>query len=328
LREEILQWRNNLERGPDKYAIGAVKNKFEAKVQELSKLVADLGFAIKPPSESENTPRREPTVGWGRGTNADLGDGSDGRLPAIREDKSFPRNTMEYAHHPTTFGIGKLTKSSAGDIQALAESTESPDLGPPPIAHFQDEEPIEFDAQSVTLASDAEKDDNDLPASLSVNLETRRKRRDSNSKLAIRRMSVFHSPPEKNEEDGTASGKAINGTLPIRAGAKRKMSAREDGPKGESKTTEEFTFSRRANTAEDPAKVDKERETIGKEEGNSRLRRETVTIQAFERRALGNSTCRLSRLLFNVNLILTLPQRVSTPILLSHPKRPLLEEIS
>jgi hypothetical protein len=162
-------------------------------------------------------------------------------------------------------------------------------LGPPPVAHFQDEEPIKFDAQPTNTAPEAETESHgeDLPAALSVNLETRRKRRDSHGKLNIRRMSVFHSPPERSEEDGTTGTKAITGTLPIRAGAKRKMSARDDEGKGETKACEDFTFSRKASMAfEDPAKTDKEKAM--KEDSKPRSKRESVTIQALERKALGS----------------------------------------
>ncbi|RDI85407.1 hypothetical protein Vi05172_g4566 [Venturia inaequalis] len=280
LREELLQWRNSVERGPDRYALGAVKNEFEAKIQELGKLVANLGLLTQTQPQ-EKGDRREPTVGWGRGSNVELGDGSDGRLPGILEDKAWGRKTLD-----------------SGEILALAQSTESqesPDLGPPPVAHFQDEDPIKFDAQPPTYTleaepipePEAEPQTEDLPAALSANLETRRKRRDSHGgKLNIRRMSVFHSPPERTEDEGSTGTKAISGALPIRAGAKRKMSARDDEGKGETKASEEFMFSRRASvTFEDPVKIDKEISV--REDSKPRPKRETITIPPPERKALG-----------------------------------------
>ncbi|TID15599.1 hypothetical protein E6O75_ATG07927 [Venturia nashicola] len=280
LREEILQWRNSVQRGPDHFAVNAVKNEFESKIQELGKLVANLGLLTQPQPQ-EKGDRREPTVGWGRGNNVELGDGSDGRLPAILEDKAWGRKTLD-----------------SGEILALAgstESQESPDLGPPPVAHFQDEDPIKFDAQPMISTpevepvpeSEAEPQSEDLPAALSANLETRRKRRDSHGgKLNIRRMSVFHSPPERIEDQGITGTKAISGVIPIRAGAKRKMSARDDEGKGETKTSDEFTFSRRASVAsEDSVKFDKEKPV--KEDSKPRSKREIITILPPERKALG-----------------------------------------
>lgn len=246
----------------------------------------------------EKGDRREPTIGWGRGNNVELGDGSDGRLPGILEDKAWGRKTLEYVDFTFLNGEQALIDSSSDEILALAESTgsqesqESPDLGPPPVAHFQDEDPIKFDAQPTMSTPEPEPEPEvetqpeDLPAALSVNLETRRKRRDSQGKLNIRRMSVFHSPPERIEDDGITGTKAISGTLPIRAGAKRKMSARDDEGKSEAKGSEEFTFSRRASVAfEDPVKTDKEKPV--KDDSKPRSKRESISIPPTERKALG-----------------------------------------
>jgi hypothetical protein len=94
LREEILQLRNDLESVPNKRAFGGVKEQLEAQVQVLARLVAGIGAKQKGTNTSGNI-ARFPTVGWGRGLGDPL-DGSDGRLPAIREDKLYPRRTLEY----------------------------------------------------------------------------------------------------------------------------------------------------------------------------------------------------------------------------------------
>ncbi len=75
--------------------------------------------------------------------------------------------------------------------------------------------------------------DDEEPA-LPVNLETRKKRRESGPKLNIRRVSVFESPEEK-EEDTTKS---------VRTGAKRKFNVQGDEEKEETKG-ESFRFNRR-----------------------------------------------------------------------------------
>jgi hypothetical protein len=140
---------------------------------------------------------------------------------------------------------------------------------------------------------DPEKESSDLPPALSVNLETRKKRRDSTSRLTIRRMSVFHSPPDKIEdENGNGGGKVINQAPPVRAGAKRKLAAREDETKGDAKPVE-FTFSRRG--AETPEESSTESQT--KAEAKPRLRKEALnggTTTLPERKALGNSTLNYS----------------------------------
>ena len=88
---------------PNTPAGGGVKEQLEAKIQELGKLVADLGVGRT--EKTGSTPRRFPTVGWGRGLG-EVVDGSDGRLPAIREDKYYPRRTLEYARLICSFDEG------------------------------------------------------------------------------------------------------------------------------------------------------------------------------------------------------------------------------
>jgi hypothetical protein len=97
LREDILQLRNDLENVPNRRAVVDVQAQMEAKMNELGKLVTQLGLMQKSgKARGQNgAPKRSPSVGWGRGAG-DQADGMDGRLPTIREDKYFPRRTMEY----------------------------------------------------------------------------------------------------------------------------------------------------------------------------------------------------------------------------------------
>lgn len=111
--------------------------------------------------------------------------------------------------------------------------SQSPDIGPPPVSRFDNEEP------NMLLDEPAEAQDEDPvedpePVS-SVNLETRKKRRESGPKLNIRRVSVFESPPEEAPDAATKTS---------RAGSKRKFSVQEDEDKAETKG-DMFRFSRR-----------------------------------------------------------------------------------
>jgi hypothetical protein len=96
LRKDILQLKNDLNGLPNKRAFGGVKEQLEAQVQILAQLVAGIGMKENGTKSKDTVVSlRYPTVGWGRGMSESL-DGSDGRLPAIREDKSYPRRTLEY----------------------------------------------------------------------------------------------------------------------------------------------------------------------------------------------------------------------------------------
>ncbi|KAK6439627.1 hypothetical protein LTR95_004160 [Oleoguttula sp. CCFEE 5521] len=120
-------------------------------------------------------------------------------------------------------------------------STESPDLGPPPIARFECQDPIKFDAQGNVASSkpqESTENEEELPANLSVNLETRRKRKDGHPRLEIRRHSIV-PPPSPSKSD-------VEVVAPIlRTGAKRKLADRdlEKPVKAPGKT--EFLFSRK-----------------------------------------------------------------------------------
>lgn len=111
--------------------------------------------------------------------------------------------------------------------------SQSPDIGPPPVSQFENEEPIAFDMDLATEERQAQTSEDQEPA-LSVNLETRKKRRESGPKLNIRRVSLFESPEEV--EEGASKS--------TRTGSKRKFSVQEDEQKDSSKG-EPFRFSRR-----------------------------------------------------------------------------------
>ncbi|KIW05263.1 uncharacterized protein PV09_03795 [Verruconis gallopava] len=228
LRDEILQLRNDLEGVPSKRLLGVVKDQLEAQVQVLAQLVAGIGISReKKEKKNEALSLRLPTVGWGRGLSDPL-DGTDGRLPAIMEDKSYPRQTL-----------------NAEEIQALAEgSADSPALGSPPVSYFRDEEPIKFENLSTV---EPKKENEDLD-SFPPHLETRRKKKDGNTKIAIRRMSVF-SPSEEEAKNGEESKVRVMQTAPTRTGAKRKLALRDD----DGNPTEEFTFCRKPNNTSNSA---------------------------------------------------------------------------
>lgn len=289
LREKVIQLETQLERGRNNHAvtnISTVKDKLEAKIQELGGLVAELGLLQKSQKSSKRLSRspKQPANqrSWRNpGSLAEALAAQDGRLPTISEGKYYPRRTLEAEE------IRTLTADPCSD---------SPDLGPPPVAHFQDEDPIKFDPQLVT--SPTEETNNGLgetntpPATLSANLETRRKRRDS--KQDFRRMSVFQSPPEKVEEP------AADQSLPIRTSAKRKLSARNEEVRPEPviPQKEDFTFSRKATSgAEDGSvephlhRVEGRAVELAAEQKGHRLSRQELKHAPviLERKALGTS---------------------------------------
>jgi hypothetical protein len=154
-----------------------------------------------------------------------LQDVQNAMMPTIVEDKYFPRKTM-----------------NADEIEEVLEdpNSQSPDIGPPPVSRFDNEEPISYEPNPT-------EDQPEEPVDEYANLETRKKRRESGPKLDLRRISVFQSPPqpERPEEEPT---KSIRDGTAVRVGAKRKFSVQDDAEKVESQV-EPFRFSRRNMTS-------------------------------------------------------------------------------
>ncbi|KAF2652483.1 hypothetical protein K491DRAFT_604837 [Lophiostoma macrostomum CBS 122681] len=239
LREQVLQLQNNLEaqsNRPSVADVDAVKSKLEAKLLEFGGLVAELAHiqniesGPKCKSQTAATRRSPEERQWRSGLG--LQEVENAMLPTITEDKYFPRRTM-----------------NADEIRDMLEEgdSQSPDIGPPPVSRFENEDPIAFDPHPMPQ-DQVERSPEDAEPALSVNFETRKKRRESGPKINPRRMSLFESPPDGAEERSSKG---------IRAGAKRKFTVQEDEAKEDAQIAP-FTFSRRHDQSaiEDPNSTD------------------------------------------------------------------------
>lgn len=293
LREQIIQLQTELEHNKGHHAlqqITSVKDQLESKLMEIGSLVAELNSIQKPsyktrPSDGGPSKAVE-HFEWRRAMKEQAGEQDDDEaLPTIREDKYFPRRTLEYVDTTLYRRSTQLMIGSADELRAVLTTTtdDSPDLGPPPVAHFPDEDPIKFDpkpaAEEANDDMDVDQKENEpLPANVSVNLETRRKRRDS-SKLDLRKMSVFQSP---DEEDAAMRGD-FKESQPSKMGRKRKLSATAEetnGDANEKDYRDDFRFSRRGGDRENRQPL----ETSYKQ--NAKL----DMLLNTERKALGDST--------------------------------------
>ncbi|KAF1964400.1 shugoshin [Bimuria novae-zelandiae CBS 107.79] len=223
LAQRVIHLQNTLEaqaHAPSLSTIDTVKGQLEAKIQELGGLVAELGQLHKKDGREavavKTATRKSPDE---RQWKSALGlqEVENAMLPTITEHKAYPRMTM-----------------NAEELQDIldAPDSQSPDIGPPPVSRFDIEEPITFKhSPSARDQPDQAVDGEEVV--LPMNLETRRKRRESGPKLNTRRMSLFESPEETDE-------------VPVKKGAKRKFSVQEDEDKGQA---EGFHFNRRGTSA-------------------------------------------------------------------------------
>ncbi|PVH93413.1 hypothetical protein DM02DRAFT_227961 [Periconia macrospinosa] len=227
LREQVLQLQSALEAQsyrPSFEVIESMKNQLETKLQELGGLVAEFGQLKKKDearprckSQTAATRRSPDERQWRSGLG--LQEVENAMLPTITEDKYYPRQTM-----------------NAEELQDIlaARDSQSPDIGPPPISRFDDQEPIAFNPSGSPGERPAQLVEDQAPA-LPATLETRRKRRESGPRLDVCRVPMFESPPDDAEKPSAAA---------VRVGSKRKFSVQEDEEKARP-PTESFRFSRR-----------------------------------------------------------------------------------
>jgi hypothetical protein len=121
--------------------------------------------------------------------------------------------------------------------------TDSPDLGPPPVAHFEEGDPIKFD-HSQNQSSPLELAIDEENPVLSPNLETRKKRRESSYSQGLGVDKAWTDVARIVSSIETGTGQ------PSKSGAKRKLDVREEGDPSEGtciQEKEDFEYSRRTS---------------------------------------------------------------------------------
>jgi hypothetical protein len=125
--------------------------------------------------------------------------------------------------------------------------TDSPDLGSPPVARFDLNEPTNR-PELLSVASPDEEEE--LPQDLNINIETRRKRKDS-----VKRLMVFSASPESSDTE-----KATNEDL-SRLNKRRKISDRLP-ERNEENDESSFLFSLKTSNKTDASNQNPERKAL------------------------------------------------------------------
>ena len=219
--------------------VGRLKDQLETSLQQASSLVTKLQLPIRGQKRDRGTCRGAQTQSLQGRRNERLTEEhsakdrevQDGRLPPIAEGKYYPRKTLESSE----------IRFDIGDAAILSES---PELGPPPIAHFEVSDPSEPDVQSGrrTTLRPTETDDliRENLKPLPENLEKRRKRRVS---------SLIADMPQS--ETTIEADLVTTKTLTPRAGEKRKLNVHEDEEKTMSPSAAEgFQFRTKSGVSE------------------------------------------------------------------------------
>ncbi|RYO79745.1 hypothetical protein DL766_006881 [Monosporascus sp. MC13-8B] len=130
-----------------------IKEKMEAQLVEWGAMLAGLGHEPVPRSRSPRVAKKARTRSslgrascqWKRRDSIDLEALAlqEGRLPPIWETKSYPRETLN-------------REEILAICSEAAETSDSPDLGPPPVSRFVDEDPVKIDLPTRQIADDIE----------------------------------------------------------------------------------------------------------------------------------------------------------------------------
>ena len=289
LRNRVLQLQNEVHtarREAGAEAVKTVKAELRGKIRELSCLVDGV----------EGAPEEDKDRGRGRRGSVEPGNWRerqplaelmrDSQMPTIDEEKLYPRETLGVEE----VQVVRLSGHS---------SNESPDLGPPPVARFEEEEenpvkhasPLGRKIKSPHAATteeegeeEEEEEDHELPAALSANLETRRKRKDGQPKLEIRRHSVLPQSPAKGDGESTSI---------LRTGAKRKLSDRETEKPIKPPSKGDFSFRSKA-TQEEVRHASAEPTKAAKAASTAQSERQAPSSPKPTRRVLGEKSVNMS----------------------------------
>ncbi|KAK6602970.1 Shugoshin [Botrytis cinerea] len=258
LREENLRLRSEIDNGKARRAadrVNVVKSQLQERLLEIGALISGLGEESPERKRSPHVPRQFGGLRAGSNPPRSPKENKWDDLDPLNEDgtsperKMPPRKKMASSSEDIGSPDGKLppfwkTNTILGKLwsmhqeienilaEVVAETEDSPDIGPPPVSQFVDEDPVKIDLAGK-LAYERE-DEPRLDPIISTNLEQRKKRKDSMMASDIKRNGRSELPA-KRENTGT-----------LKSGAKRKLSAREDEEQGSTNGNDidDFQFTR------------------------------------------------------------------------------------
>ncbi|OBT85513.1 hypothetical protein VE02_05355 [Pseudogymnoascus sp. 03VT05] len=184
-----------------------VKLELDSKLRDIAALVAKLDRPVKEPRRSSASTKLPTAKRRNSGERMQMMDAlaeQEGRLPPIVENKHYPRRTLE---------AQEITEILSDPILGISDS---PDIGPPPVSHFMNEDPVKIDLPTRSKTDVEEVAD--FGPTLPVNLEQRRKRKDMSGIPDHERLVKNDSAPGEKKES----------VQPMKSGAKRKFNVGDD----------------------------------------------------------------------------------------------------
>ncbi|GJN74102.1 shugoshin [Purpureocillium lilacinum] len=255
----------------------AIKHKLESQLTEWGTLLAGLG--LEPPMK-KHSPRVRKTARSRMSFSGSRPSPSQRRLREVARDieelghiaeaKSYPRKSM---NHEQILALQSEVEE--------ADTTDSPELGPPPRSQFIDRDPVNLDSPSKAIPARAREASPEKKAELppSTSLESPKANKTFYPSVPSPEKKVEPTiPPQLRPQasDTTAS-------VPIKAGSKRKFTAPDDG---------ENIPVRRTNDENRPFRAGPEKQSIRDKAGGGKTLKELANIrkEARERQAADITT--------------------------------------
>ncbi|KAJ5691472.1 hypothetical protein N7488_012207 [Penicillium malachiteum] len=221
LRQEVINLTQETERLAAAKTLHSgiydIKSRLDTKLAELNDLASELGMLPRKATKLDKPDHERPKVAEARPQPMDLEGMDDGRLPAILEDKSYPRRTLE-----------------AQEIQNLVQSDSTPEQ---PVLHLELSEkspgvdsPTPSPKKHEPLSNIALEEPASPDPFLPPTLETRKKKKKVIPTIPTNGVNTLLSGETKR---------------PTKSGSKRKFSPDEDGALSDGVSeSDEFQFSR------------------------------------------------------------------------------------
>ncbi|UNI24797.1 hypothetical protein JDV02_010519 [Purpureocillium takamizusanense] len=255
----------------------AIKNKLESQLTEWGTLLAGLG--LEPPMK-KHSPRVRKSVRPRMSFSASRPSPSQRRLREVARDieelghiaeaKSYPRKSM---NHEQILAL----QSEAEE----ADTTDSPELGPPPRSQFIDRDPVKVDSPSRAIPARAPE------AGAKDNAESAQPKLIQSPKVNEAHRPCVASPEKKIEPTIPPQLRSLasetTASVPIKAGSKRKFTAQEDA---------ENMPLQRVSDENRPFRTGPEKQSIRDKAGGGKTLKELANIrkEARERLAVDNTT--------------------------------------
>ncbi|KAL7906892.1 hypothetical protein GGI35DRAFT_482269 [Trichoderma velutinum] len=218
LRSRILELEKQVEDSESRRIADhamAIKAKLESQLTEWGSLIAELG--LEPPAK-----RHSPMIK--RKSKKMMGFSANRPSPSQRRLREIAKDVEELGFISENRSNSRRSMNPEQILALRSEAEiESPELGPPPMSKYIEEDPVKIDSPTRSMPVESSKKTKGLEPPIALASSKSDEGDDGEEQIAQKRDRV-NKP--KNTVD-------VAPTLPVKAGSKRKFGARDDSENSE-----------------------------------------------------------------------------------------------